>query len=404
MKARHAAPLRALTRLALVLLALLMAACANSSLVTGDERQPEPMRSSYESPPSSPGAVETQPPAPHRVKLKLKLVPVVETLSNPTHVTAAPNEPNRLYVVEQAGRIRIVANGKVLARPFLDIRDRVGSEFDEQGLLSMAFHPDYADNSLFYVNFTDRSGDTRVVEFRAATSSSPESVREVLFVDQPYANHNGGQLAFGPDGRLYVGMGDGGGGGDPDGRAQDLSSRLGKLLRLNVDEPGAQWEIVAFGLRNPWRFSFDRETGDLYLGDVGEKQWEEIDFVPRGESRLLNFGWDVYEGTHRFETEDINGAGELMQPIFEYDHGQGCSVNGGHVYRGKRIPAARGRYFFGDYCTGRIWSLIVKDGRATDVRIHSFKVGALSSFGEDAHGELLLVTHGGDTIYRLAQG
>jgi glucose/arabinose dehydrogenase len=331
----------------------------------------------------------------------LRLVTVATGLASPVYVAAPQNERNRLYVVEQAGRIRIVEKGKIVST-FLDIAGLVRSG-GEQGLLSVAFHPDYASNGLFYVNYTDVNGDTRVVEYRSRSGGSPQEVRELLAVDQPYANHNGGQLEFGPDGLLYVGMGDGGSGGDPENRAQDMSTRLGKLLRLDVDRPGAEWQIVALGLRNPWRFSFDRTTGDLYIGDVGQSEWEEIDFRARSSTGLANYGWDVYEGTHSFEQKSPSSSGQLVSPIFEYSHANGCSVTGGYVYRGSKVAGAKGRYFFGDYCSGRIWSLVVKGGKATNVKLHPFRVDGLTSFGENAAGELFLAASNG-TIYRLANG
>jgi glucose/arabinose dehydrogenase len=289
----------------------------------------------------------------------------------------------------------------VLPTPFLDIQALTDSE-GERGLLSMAFNPGYATNRLFYVNYTDGSGDTRVVEYRARPGQSPQRVRELLFVEQPYANHNGGQLQFGPDGYLYVGMGDGGSRGDPENRAQDPGSRLGKLLRADVSKASPGWEIVALGLRNPWRFSFDRKTGDLYIGDVGQGDYEEIDFTPRSSPGQENYGWDVYEGSHDYEDKQP-GPGQLVFPIHEYDHDEGYSVTGGYVYRGSRIPSAQGRYFFGDYGSGTVWSFRVRNGEATDIRRHSFRVEALSSFGEGAAGQLFLVSRDG-TIYRLARG
>jgi glucose/arabinose dehydrogenase len=199
-------------------------------------------------------------------------------------------------------------------------------------------------------------------------------------------------------------MGDGGSGGDPENRAQNLQSRLGKLLRLDVDRAGADWEIAGYGLRNPWRFSFDRTTGDLYIGDVGQSAWEEIDFLRRSRlSELVNYGWDVLEGSHEYENKSPNGAGALVGPIFEYNHDQGCSVTGGYVYRGAKIASAKGRYFFGDYCSGTVWSFVVRGGKAANVKRHPFEVSQLSSFGENARGELFLVSQSG-RIYRLAAG
>jgi len=330
----------------------------------------------------------------------LRLVPVVSGLDAPVHVAVPAGEPGRLYVVEQAGVIRVVVNGRLRAAPFLDIRSLVRSG-GEQGLLSVAFHPDYARTRRFYVNYTDLRGDTRVVEYRSdGTRAQPATRRELLRVAQPYANHNGGGIAFGPDGKLYVGMGDGGSGGDPEDRAQDLRSQLGKLLRLDVDRAGAKPELVALGLRNPWRFSFDRATGDLWIADVGQGDWEEIDVLRAGWSGLPNFGWDVWEGRARFEDKPL-GPGRLVQPVAVYSHGAGCSVTGGFVYRGKAVPALAGRYLYGDYCSGTIWSLAAKGGKAVPRR-EPFSVADLVSFGEDAAGELYAVSHGG-TVYRVAR-
>ena len=329
----------------------------------------------------------------------LKLVEVASGLDDPVHLSAAPGEPSSLYVVEQPGRIRVIESGRLLSGSFLDLREAVTSG-SEQGLLSVAFHPSYQSNRLFYVNYTDLEGDTRVVEYRAGPGGPPVPTRELLFVDQPYSNHNGGQIAFGPDGHLYVGMGDGGSGGDPENRAQDLSSLLGKLLRIDVDGAGSDWEIVGYGLRNPWRFSFDRLTGDLYIGDVGQGHLEEIDYTPVASTGLENYGWDVFEGSELFEDKDPNPAGELIDPIVEYSHDFGCSVTGGFVYRGSAVPQAKGRYFYGDYCTGTIWSFVVENGRASDERRHSVVVDELSSFGEGLDGELYLVSQEG-TVYQL---
>jgi glucose/arabinose dehydrogenase len=331
---------------------------------------------------------------------RVRLVRVLDDVSAPTHLTAAPGEPGRLYVVEQEGRIVVVEGRRVLSRPFLDIVSLVQSG-GEQGLLSVAFHPEYEQNRLFYVDYTDVNGDTRVVEYRARDGREPARARELLFVEQPYANHNGGQLVFGPDGRLYVGMGDGGSAGDPENRAQNLGDRLGKLLSIDVDDSGSPWGIEGYGLRNPWRFSFDRATDDLYIGDVGQGEWEEIDYRPASKAGLLNFGWDVFEGNHRYEDKDPNPRGRLVPPIVEYDHSLGCSVTGGFVYRGEEVPDARGHYFYGDYCSGIVWSFAVRDGKATDHKRHPFQVASLSSFGEDARGELYLLSLNGE-IFRLA--
>jgi glucose/arabinose dehydrogenase len=383
-------------RLVLVVLALALGGCSSDEgapvETTGTDTEPTTTEVG-----TTTGETTTEAaPGPPRVRL----VRVTNEVSAPTHLAAAPGEPGRLYVVEQEGRIVILERRRVLSRPFLDIVDLVRSG-GEQGLLSVAFHPDYESNSLFYVNYTDVDGNTRVVEYRARGRRDPARVRELLFVEQPYSNHNGGQLVFGPDGRLYVGMGDGGAAGDPEDRAQNLGDRLGKLLSVDVGDPGAEWRMEAYGLRNPWRFSFDRLTGDLYIADVGQSAWEEIDFLPRGSGGLENYGWDVFEGNEMFEDEEPNPRGRLVPPILQYSHDEGCSVTGGFVYRGEAIPAAFGHYFYGDYCSGLVWSFAVRDGKATDEKRHQFQVESLSSFGEDLDGELYLLSLDGE-IFRLA--
>lgn len=317
----------------------------------------------------------------------------------PVQVTAPRNERRRLYVVEQRGTIRVIEKGRVRRGLFLDIRGLVRAG-GEQGLLGLAFDPSYGKNRFIYVNYTNRSGDTRVVRYKTrGTRALPKTSRLLLGIDQPYSNHNGGNLAFGPDGYLYVGTGDGGAGGDPEDRAQDMGSLLGKMLRLDVRRPGSAPEIVGLGLRNPWRYSFDRRTGDLYIGDVGQNEIEEIDFTPRNSPGLQNYGWNVYEGTRRYEARPL-GPGALVPPVYEYAHDVGCSVTGGYVYRGKARSALRGLYVFGDYCTGRVWSLRVVNGKAVGVRREPFQIPSLTSFGEDAAGELYATSHDG-VVYRL---
>jgi glucose/arabinose dehydrogenase len=335
---------------------------------------------------------------------ELTMRPFARGFDSPVYATAPSSEPGRLYVVEQPGVIRVLVNGQLRAKPFLDIRSLVKSG-GEQGLLSVAFHPRYARNHRFFVDYTDRNGDTRVVEYRSnGTAALPKTARRLLFVDQPFDNHNGGQLQFGPDGRLYVGMGDGGSGGDPGNRAQNLNVRLGKLLRLNVDKRGARWQVAGYGLRNPWRFSWDRLTHDLYIGDVGQNAWEEVDLrTPRQQRLLNNYGWRVWEGRVRYQTgQQVNPRGVLVFPIAVYSHSQGCSITGGYVYRGKSVASARGRYFYGDYCSGTVWSLRTSGGKLTSgPRREPFSVGNLSSFGEDAAGELYATSLDG-TLYKLS--
>jgi glucose/arabinose dehydrogenase len=324
---------------------------------------------------------------------------------SPVYVGAPRSESDRLYVVEKPGVIRVLVNGKLRSEPFLDIRSRVGDDDSEQGLLSVAFHPNYATNHRFFVDYTDNRGDTRVVEFRSnGTVGLPSTARQILFVNQPYSNHNGGQLQFGPDGNLYVGMGDGGSGGDPQNHAQNLSSRLGKLLRLNLNKAGARWQIAGYGLRNPWRFSWDRATRDLYIGDVGQGDWEEVDLrTPAQQRGLNNYGWRVWEGRARYTVgQKVNPRGTVVFPIAVYSHDAGCSITGGYVYRGRAVPSARGRYFYGDYCNGTIWSLRAVKGKLRGQRREAFRVPNLSSFGEDAAGELYAVGLGG-ALYKLSR-
>jgi glucose/arabinose dehydrogenase len=328
----------------------------------------------------------------------LRIVKVASGLRSPVLVTFAPGEPARLYIVEQDGRIlRRLPNGNL--RVFLDVRGSITAG-GEQGLLGLAFHPQYARNRLFYVAYT-ADGRNIVARYRSNAGRAIPSSRVILLaVPDPYGNHNGGNVTFGPDGMLYTSIGDGGSGGDPENRAQDMSSQFGKLLRLDVSKAGAEWSVAALGLRNPWRFTFDRTTGDLWIGDVGQGDVEEIDWLARSSTGLVNFGWDVYEGTARFESKAL-GPGRLVQPVAEYSHDSGCSVAGGYVYRGKKVASARGRYFYGDYCSGRVWSLRHAGGKATQVRVEPFRVASLSSFGEDAAGELYAVSLDG-VVYRLA--
>jgi glucose/arabinose dehydrogenase len=298
----------------------------------------------------------------------------------------------------------VLQNGTVRATPFLDIRPLVESG-GEEGLLSVAFDPDYTTNRFFYVDYTDRNGDTRVVRYRSdGKTALPGTGKVLVFVKDFATNHNGGQLQFGPDKRLYWGNGDGGGGGDPQHNGQNLGRPFAKLMRLNVKAPKANWQLVAYGLRNPWRFSFDRANGDLYIGDVGQGEWEEIDWLKHGTAGLTNFGWNRYEGRHVYAADTaLLGRGTYRPPVAEYSHGTGgCSVTGGYVYRGKAVPAAVGRYFYGDYCTGAIWSFKLSGGKARGLRREPFELKGLSSFGEDADGELYLMSVESGSLARLA--
>ena len=320
------------------------------------------------------------------------------------------NGSGRLFVIEKAGRIRIIENDQLLETPFLDITDRVGSEGNEQGLLGLAFHPEYSENGRFFVNYTDRNGDTVLARFQVSSDPNlmdPNSEVPLLGIDQPYRNHNGGGLAFGPDGYLYAGLGDGGSQGDPHENAENTNVLLGKILRLDVDsaEPYAVPadnpfgnEVWAYGLRNPWRFSFDRSTGDLYIGDVGASNWEEIDFLPAGSSGGANFGWDHREGAHDYEGGGPEG---MIDPVAEYSHPEGgCSVTGGYVYRGS-MPEWNGIYLYADYCTGMIWGLLQVDGGWQTQLLFDMQV-TITSFGQDGSGELYLASDNGG-IYRFVR-
>jgi len=324
----------------------------------------------------------------------------------------------RLFVLEQRGVIWVIQDGVVLPDPFLDIRDRVESSAFEQGLLGLAFHPQFLANGLLYVNYTRFGGDTVIARFSASAEpnrADPGSELVLLVVDQPFANHNGGGLEFGPDGFLYIGLGDGGSANDPFGNGQSLDTLLGKLLRVDIDsaEPyaipadnpfasgGGRPEIWAYGLRNPWRFSFDPETGDLYIGDVGQNSWEEIDFLPAGSPGGVNFGWNQREGRHPFVTQNTGG---LTDPIAEYANtGFACSVTGGLVARDGALPEWAGVYLFGDYCSGEVWGL-VRDATGPWQGAVLFGTGlSVSSFGSGPDGSVYMVHHGG-AIFRLERG
>ncbi len=338
----------------------------------------------------------------------------------PVYVTSPPGDRRRQFVVEQGGRVMVLRDGRKLGTPFLDIRGEVTAG-GEQGLLSVAFAPDYARSGRFYVYYTDRAGDQRIVEYTRSTAerADPGSARLVLRMPDAESNHNGGLLRFGPDGLLYVGTGDGGGGGDQHGvrgNAQDLGSLLGKILRINprasggrayrvpsrnpfTGRSGARGEIYAYGLRNPWRYSFDRRTGDLVIGDVGQNEYEEIDFVRRGKGRGANFGWRPFEGRARY-TPGEPAAGHVA-PVIVRSHASGhCSITGGVVVRDPGLPGLRGRYVFGDFCKGRVESARLSKGRARRVRRTSLKVASLSSFGEDAQRRVYAVSLDGP-VYRI---
>lgn len=353
---------------------------------------------------------------------ELKLI-VEDGLERPLYLLALEGDPERLFVLEQGGRVRIIENGTLLEEPFLDIDNISTNRANEQGLLGMVFHPDYAENGYFYVNFSDErtDGDTVVARFSVDPNNPNRALREsyteIIRITQPYRNHNGGMIAFGPDGYLYIGMGDGGSGGDPQNHGQNPKTLLGTLLRVDVDNPdegkaygipadnpfvdgvnGAP-EVWAYGLRNPWRFSFDSETGDLYIADVGQNEREEINFLAAGSAGGQNYGWRVFEGTYRYTDGTVINH---VEPVAEYSHGEGCSVTGGYVYRGTALPDLVGVYLYADYCNGKIWTL--EQDAAGQWQTEEFMATGLSisSFGVDAAGELYVIDHEG-RIYQLVQ-
>ncbi|HSO24624.1 MAG TPA: PQQ-dependent sugar dehydrogenase [Chondromyces sp.] len=351
----------------------------------------------------------------------LDLELVADGFSRPVAVRSAGDGSDRLFVVEQDGRIMVVADGEVLAGPFLDIVPQVESGGGEQGLLGLAFHPDYSNNGFFYVNYTHDPGPgpdvTRVSRFEVSAAdpdvADPASQTILLEFEQDFSNHNGGDLHFGPDGLLYIATGDGGGAGDPNDRAQDLGTLLGKLLRIDVDgaapyavppdnpfvgAAGARPEIWAYGLRNPWRFSFDRLTGDVFIGDVGQGAVEEVDFQPAASTGGENYGWSCMEGDRAAGFNPCDGS-PLTPPILVYGHGLGCSVTGGYRYRG-RIAALRGFYVFGDFCSGRIW-LASESGGAWSAELWADTDVSISSFGEDEGGELYLTDLARGELHRF---
>jgi glucose/arabinose dehydrogenase len=347
---------------------------------------------------------------------RIRLVPFLTGLSQP--LGYFDDGTGRCFVIEQAGVIRVVKNGRLAPTPLLNLKERVSSRGAECGLLGLAFHPGFRTNGRFFINYTSTiSGhlETIISEFKMNTGSdtaNPAGERILLRFDQPWENHNGGAIEFGPDGKLYIATGDGGAGGDPKNAGQRLDTLLGKILRIDVDgaEPyavppdnpfvgraNARGEIWAWGLRNPWRISFDRETKQLYAADVGQNKWEEIDIIEKGR----NYGWSAREGAHDFKPE--RQAGELVDPIKEYGRDLGVSVTGGYVYRGREIPSLRGVYLYADYQSGRIWGL-KWDGHSLTMDAELLKAPFLiSSFGEDRNGELYLCDHRGGKIYRIAQ-
>jgi len=352
----------------------------------------------------------------------IKAEPVVTGLSSPVDITHAGDGSGRLFITLQGGRVVIFDGVQILSPPFLDINSLVSSG-GERGLLGAAFHPNYVGNGFFYVSYTDTAGDSVIARYSVSLDpnrADPTSGVILLTIPQPFSNHNGGQLHFGPDGYLYIGIGDGGSGGDPQNNGQDLGKLLGKILRIDVDSGfpftvppdnpfvgvvGAREEIWSFGLRNPWRFSFDRLTGDMFIGDVGQNSWEEVDFQPANSTGGENYGWRLMEGNSCFNPAINCNNGTLTLPILVYDHSVGCSVTGGYLYRGSKNPNLNGLYLYGDFCSGLIWGA-QEDGlggwNTTVLLDTNFSI---STFGEDESGEIyfahLSATDG--TIYQVVQ-
>ena len=401
----------------LILLALPALACSVLSAPIPSTPTPDPDIPTFSPPTVIPASLtsttvpptETPPgastfPDPNAYQWQL----IVSGLERP--VDLQPDGSGRLFVIEKAGRIRIIENGGLIETPFLNIENRVNASSNEMGLLGLAFHPNYAQNGYFFVNYTGSGGDTFISRFQVSGDpniANPSSEVNLLRVNQPFGNHNGGTLQFGPDGYLYAGLGDGGSAGDPFGNGQKTDVLLGKILRLDVDsaEPYAipagnpfGNEIWAYGLRNPWRISFDKLTDDLYIGDVGQNTYEEIDYLPAGSRGGINFGWNYREGMHDFKG---NSPAGLTEPVVEYSHAEGgCSVTGGYVYRGS-MTEWNGIYLYGDYCTGFIWGLIQSDGQGQAQLLFDTDVN-ITSFGQDETGEIYLVGDGGG-VYKLVR-
>lgn len=367
--------------------------------------------------PTATPAPTPTPLLPDQQAFTVRLDLVVEGFESP--VAMAHTTDDRLFILEQPGRIRIVQNRQILPEPFLNIQERVGSVGNEQGLLGLAFHPDYATNGRFFVDYTNLDGNTVISEFHVGTDPDEADIsseRVLLTIDQPYENHNGGQIEFGPDGYLYIGMGDGGSQADPHGNGQNTETLLGKILRLDVnngepyaipgDNPfvngGGRLEIWAVGLRNPWRFSFDRATGDMFIADVGQDSYEEIDFYPAGSPPGANFGWNIMEGWFCFNNTNCNSDG-LIEPITLYGRDEGCSVTGGYVYRGRDYPGLYGNYFFADFCFGTVWGLFPINGSWVKTTLALQTLLLITSFGEDMNGELYVLARQGG-LYRVAEG
>ncbi len=347
-----------------------------------------------------------------------RFIEIVGGFKAPVGMTHAGDGTGRLFVIEKGGKIKIISQGQILAEPFLDLSSVITPDAStEQGLLGLAFDPNYESNGRFFVNYTDAGGETTIARYQVSgdpNKASPDG-KIILTIDQPFWNHNGGHIAFGPDGYLYIGMGDGGDGSDPGERAENLTTLLGKMLRIDVSgeaytvpetnpfspASGAKTEIWAYGLRNPWKFSFDRVTGDLYIGDVGQNYFEEINFQPASSTGGENYGWDTLEGSHCHEPKQGCDVGDSVLPILEYDHNEGVSVTGGYVYRGSQIPSLQGKYLFADFGSGTIWVAQKNGGEWTREGFEKTN-WSIASFAEDEIGELYVVNFAG-SVYQLVK-
>jgi glucose/arabinose dehydrogenase len=350
-----------------------------------------------------------------------QLVEVASGLTSPVYLTHAGDGSGRIFIVGQNGQIWVMQDGVVLDQLFMDVRSLISRDASERGLLGLAFHPDYETNGQFFIYYTDTAGDIQIARYHVSAddpnAADLNSAELIININKPYSNHNGGQLAFGPDGYLYIGTGDGGSGGDPQGNGQNGQSLLGKILRLDIDgadgdkpyaipadnpyinNPALAPEVWAWGLRNPWRFSFDRETNDLYIADVGQNNWEEINFQPAGSAGGENYGWNTMEGTHVFSGAPVPDGAIL--PFAEYSHSQGCSVTGGYVYRGEVMPDLQGVYLFSDYCFGTVWASYQDAEGRWQTNVFMDTSHTVSSFGEDEAGEVYLLDHSG-SVYQVA--
>lgn len=375
-----------------------------ATVVTAPSTETQPQPDTATPPPTEiPTTNASQFPDPAGFQWQL----IASGLTRPVDLQSAFDGSGRLFIIEKYGAIRNFKDGFVLQEPFLNIADRVNDERNEMGLLGLAFHPDFEQNGYFYVNYTGQGGHTRISRFQASgDTADPNSETVLMVINQPFPNHNGGAVVFGPDGYLYLGLGDGGSGGDPMKNGQNTNSMLGKILRIDVnsgdpyaiptDNPFGN-EVWAYGLRNPWRISFDQATGDLWIGDVGQNEWEEIDFLPAGSPGGANFGWSVMEGSHGYDGGvDLS----MLLPVAEYNHEFGCSITGGHVYRGS-MPEWNGVYLYGDYCSGIIWGIINVSGQWQNQTLFDVD-GTITSFGQDEAGEIYYLSDNGN-VFILAR-